>query len=123
MKEKPWIDQWMSWTLNLGTLLSILLVFSGGAIYLFNAGNESIQLLLQQSTTYPLNFSIIAETIQLTPAVGLIEMGLFCLIATQLLRVGMLLIYYIYTKDYWFILINLFVLLVLVYSFIWKDIH
>lgn len=123
MKEKPWIDQWMSLTLNIGTLLSILLVLSGGAIFLLNSGSESIQLLLQQSSTYPLSFAIIMQTIQLTPAVGLIEMGLFCLIATQLLRVGMLLIYYLYTKDYWFILINLFVLLVLFYSFVWKDSH
>lgn len=123
MHEKPWIDTLISWTLNLGTLIAILFVFCGGAMFLSYAGYESIDAILDKAALYPINVSIIIDTLNHAPAIGLIEIGLFCLIATQVLRVAMLCLYYIYTKDYWFIAINLFVLIILIYSFVWRDIH
>jgi uncharacterized membrane protein len=51
-------------------------------------------------------------------SVGMIELGMLVLVATQVARVLMLLIFYILQRDYWYILFSSFILTVIIYSLV-----
>jgi uncharacterized membrane protein len=94
--------------LTMGTLVSALLVIIGGTWYLIQEGSQNwhTELMAVAVTEFNLSFS----------ATAIIEVGLLSLVATQLLRVALLVWYYAVQRDYRFTFISFFVLLVLIYS-------
>lgn len=111
----------IGWILILGTLFSALLVLIGGGFYLWEHGGENFHLELLQANHFQLNISEILTVAFSFSPLGLIELGLISLIATQILRVAMLAGFYAMIKDYWFTAISLFILFVLLYSFLWRN--
>lgn len=99
------MDTIMSFILALGTLFSLLLVMTGGGLYLLQHGNEMMNTESLQTTIYPF-FS----------PLGMIKSGLVALIATQILRIGLLVWFYAVLRDYRFTFISFFILAVLLYS-------
>lgn len=100
----------IAWILNIGVLLSLILVMAGGLILLMQHGHEPTRnfiLLPAQITVNP--FTIWHTALQLD-SISLIELGLFALIATQVVRVMLLALYYLSIRDIWFSFFSLFVL-------------
>lgn len=105
-----------------GTLISLAIVTIGGVLYLMQNGTD---LMSFSELRIPPNQAMTTQQIwtlafSFSP-LGIVALGLLLLVTTQLLRVGLLLIYYTAIRDYWFILISGFILAVLAYSFIWRE--
>jgi len=111
------IEGLISLVLFVGMMLSICLVIFGSSIYLFQHGSESIHFELMPPEIYSTNLYQIWEAALAFSPSGIIELGLVTLVATQILRVVLLVWYYGSMRDYWFFFISLFVVTVLVYSF------
>lgn len=108
----------ISWILTVGTLFSAGLVLIGGIFYLIQHGGDNASSeLLNPSTIYTSVISIWHAALQFSP-LGIIALGVVALVLTQLLRVGLLIIYYFSIRDYWFTCICLFVFLTLIYGFL-----
>lgn len=101
--------------LLLGTLIATVLVLIGGSIFLWHHGQEVLQLKLLGTSHF--NINIRHLDFSYSP-LFLIVLGLLALVATQILRVLLLVFYYGSIRDYKFMVISLFVLFVLLYSFI-----
>lgn len=110
------METWMSIILLLGTLVATLFVIGGGALYLWQHGNETIQSNILQNGPFSLNVLHINVTFLFSP-LGLIAFGLLTLVFTQILRVGLLAWFYATVRDYRFMFISFFILIMLVYSF------
>lgn len=115
------MDRLISLILIIGTLISVLLVMLGGTLYLLQNGNESLRLELLQNTIYPRGMKSVWLTALSFSPLGMIELGLLLLVITQILRVGLLAWFYAYMRDYWFTSISVFILLMLLYSFILRN--
>lgn len=107
--------------LLIGTLVSLILVLVGGTWFLMQHGGENLQAELIQSDTYQTTMKQIwLIALSFTP-IGIIELGLLLLIFTQILRIALLVWFYAVIRDLGFMLISIFILLILIYSFIWRD--
>lgn len=110
------LQEWMALILLLGMAISMLLVIIGGTIYLIHEGSNNIYSTVAENIHYNTNIkSILRHALTFSP-LGIIELGLLTLVLTQVCRVGLLAIYYISIRDYKFICISGFILLVLIYS-------
>lgn len=107
-------------SLFLGTLISTLLVLLGGIFFLLQYGDQTVDLVELSSKNYPINVVSFFQTFQIS-AISFIELGLIFLVATQIMRVGLLAIVYALRKDYKFVSISLFILIILLISFIWQK--
>lgn len=107
--------------LLIGTLCSALLVFFGGTMYLLQNGTENIHFEHLQADTYQNTIKQVWHLVLLFSPLGIIELGLLTLVATQILRVALLFFYYASQGDFWFTLISIFILLTLIYSFVWRT--
>lgn len=111
----------MSLLLMIGMLLSAGLVLLGGSLYLIQHGTETLHTELLQVNNYHITVELIwKNALALTP-LGIIELGLLVLIGTQVLRVALLVGFYAFTRDVWFTVISLFILITLLYSLIWRH--
>jgi uncharacterized membrane protein len=103
------IQREISVILFLGIILATLLLVLGAGLYLWQEGNKNFTAEL-------------ANTLQTAPAwpspLGIITLGLFTMVLTQVLRVALLAIFYIKTRDISFAAFSLFILAVLIYSLI-----
>jgi uncharacterized membrane protein len=115
------MEETMSIILLLGVMISSVLVIIGGAIYLYQYGSENMHIELMLSNQYQTNAEMIWKSARTLSAVGIIELGLLALVITQIVRVALLVWFYGKIRDYWFILISTFILLVLIYSLIWRT--
>lgn len=111
----------MALLLTIGTLISAILVIFGGILYLVQHGHEPVHFELLKDNTYQLSVKKIWHTAEAFSTLTIIELGLLLLVATQLFRVGLLTWFYLKIRDYWFTAISFFILLVLIYSFIWRN--
>lgn len=111
----------MSVILTIGMLLSSCLVILGGTSFLIQHGSENILTQFIQSDLYHTNINMILNDVSGFSSIGIIELGILVLVATQIIRVAMLVCFYGITRDYWFSCISLFILIVLVYSFFWRH--
>lgn len=108
----------MSLLLTLGTLFSAALVLVGGVLYLLQSGGQIVHFdSLQGHAVHMTIKQVWMVALSFSP-LGIIELGLLSLVATQILRVGLLTWFYASIRDWWFTNISLFVLLTLIYSFI-----
>ncbi len=104
--------------LLIGTIISSLIVLTGGVLYLAQYGTDNVEFeMLNHAATATTIKEVWRVALSFTP-LGIIQLGLLTLVATQLLRVAMLLIYYVAIRDYWFMVFCGFVLMVLIYSFV-----
>lgn len=109
-------QQIISWILTVGTLLSAGLVLIGGIFYLMQNGADNAQAqLLNPTTIYRSLSSIWLAATQFQP-LGIIAIGFIALVLTQVVRVGLLIIYYLSIKDYFFTLVCLFVFVTLLFG-------
>lgn len=115
------VQHWIGSILLYGTILSTLIVMVGGAQFLLQNGGQSLQSELLQTKTAQVSITEVWRfAISFTP-LGTVQLGLLLLIATQILRVFLLCLYYVATKDYAFTLISFFILAVLIYSSCWRH--
>ena len=114
------IEQWMGTLLILGILFSATLVIIGGTLFLLQNGQETMPAL-PPPIAYQLTLSQVWQfALSFTP-LGIIQLGLLALVSVQILRVAMLCVFYVITRDYWFIAFSTFILLVLVYCIVWRN--
>lgn len=110
------IGQW----LLLGILIAVVIATIGGIYYLAIHGSESVYDLpfyskTAQSTSLGELWSL---AYQLTPY-GIMQLGVFLLVVTQLLRVGLAGWYFVKVKDAVFVWISVAIFCVLFYSLFW----
>lgn len=115
------IKIWLGLILQTGIFISTTLVMIGGLVFLSQHGSETLSSELAPSINYDIDMLTIWHSKNLFSSVGLIELGLLCLVATQVFRVGLLCYFYTISRDYWFIFFSTFILLVLLYSMIWPH--
>src|SRR5438045_2129198 len=106
----------MSLILAVGMIISVCLVMLGGTLYLLQHGGESMQYELTQDDHFSTSVRLIFDAALSFTPFGIIELGLLVLVATQAIRVGLLVWFYGVMRDYWFTLISLFIFCVLIYS-------
>ncbi len=105
----------MSRLLLTGTLLALILVTAGGSWYLCLHGGAPLksELLNDQQSINLLHTLFDLKT---TTPLGLVELGLYLLIATQVIRLFLLLWFYIENRDIWFSLFTAFIVCLISYS-------
>lgn len=108
------IQREMSIILLLGIGLATFLLLLGSGLYLWQEGNKNFAL--EQLHSNALQTSSIPS---LFSPLGLVALGLFTMVLTQVLRVALLVFFYIKTRDLLFALFSLFILFVLIYSLLW----
>ncbi len=115
------MEEMIGLLLTIGVIISSTLVLIGGILFLWQHGSENMKMELLQTGTYSPSFQQLYQSIFTFSSTALIELGLFVLVITQLLRVGLLGLFYLAQRDYVFTLISFFILLMLIYSIILKD--
>ena len=105
----------MSHFMLFGTLTAMVFVFVGGALYLWQYANTPLQTELL-ITAEPMSLLRTIHDLHTAPSIGLIELGLGLLIATQVLRMVWLVEIYVGERDYWFTGFSLFILTAILYS-------
>jgi uncharacterized membrane protein len=109
------IEKTMSIVLATGIVIALIIVLAGGSLYLYEHGAENMQLEFTRYTnaSIPLNHLFNASP---QATLNVVNIGLFILVGTQLLRVLLLFFYYFWQRDYIYTVISLFVTMVLIYS-------
>jgi uncharacterized membrane protein len=110
----------MSVLLNVGTFFSALLVLCGGTLFLWHNKHILLRTELLENN-YQISVKHIWQNTSILSPLGIIEIGLLALVATQILRVALLVWFYFTTRDYRFTLICAFVLIILLYSFVFRN--
>jgi len=113
------IEDLISIILTIGIVISCLLVLVGGILFLSQHTGENISLVSLQTTHYtPTSFKQVLQNVFSFSANAIIELGLFALVITQIVRVGLLALFYFYQKDSKFTLISFFIFSLLIYSIV-----
>jgi uncharacterized membrane protein len=120
MLSETHLKNWLGIILQASILISIVLVFMGGVGFLWQHGNENLQIYLALPADLDMNILTIWHSHHLFSPFGLIELGLLVLVIAQVLRVALLTGYYVLIRDYWFTVFSLFILSVILYSLIWQ---
>lgn len=111
----------MSLILTAGMIVSISLVLIGGTLYLLQHGSQHMHYDMMQVDYYKTNLTLIWNAAISFSPVGIIELGLITLVATQGIRVALLVGFYAAIQDYKFLLISLFIISVLIYSLFFRN--
>lgn len=111
----------MSIILTIGTLLSLAIVALGGGLYLLKNGHQSMAWELLQTNNYATTLPQIWEAAITFSPLGIVEAGLLLLVATQVIRVGLLVWFYLAIRDVRFAMISIFVLALMLYSLVWRG--
>jgi len=106
----------IGWILTFGTLISAFVMIIGGVSFLWQNGLHTIQAELAHGTPLTSLAHVIHSVSILAPR-GIIALGALLLVATQLLRVALLVGFYAAIRDYAFTGISLFILIVLLITF------
>lgn len=111
------IEQMMGNLLRFGVLASMLVVFTGAILYLFQHGHEAPAYLQFHGEPKRLTEAkAVWQTAMQGRGRSVIQLGLFILIATPIARIVFSVIGYVLEKDYLYVLITLIVLSVIIYS-------
>lgn len=109
------MQRWVSYFLIIGTLTALIVVTVGGMMYLSQTGNALLNI--NAFNVYqPMNFLKTLQDLQLSTPLGIIELGLLILIATQVLRLFWMLGFYIHVHDHWFAFFTGFIICAILYS-------
>lgn len=115
------MEERIALVLMLGTLLSAFLVLIGAVLYLFQSGQHAMQSEISPSNITPITINQIWQLAFSLSPLGIIELGLLSLVATQTIRVALLCWFYAMIRDYKFLMISFFILVVLIYSSFWRS--
>ncbi|SRR5579883_450792 len=107
--------------LLIGISIALGLVIVGGIFYLIHYGSDPLQMELLQAEAYQLSIKKICYSAFTLSPTGIIELGLLILVMTQLLRVAILAWFYFVMRDRWFTFFSGFILIMLIYSLIWRN--
>jgi len=110
----------MSIILTVGMIISIILILSGGILYLLQYGNDIMRYDSLQLDAYKTSIIEIWKSAFTLSPYALIELGIFILVITQAVRVALLAWYYAAIKDTIFSLISVFIISVLIYSLFFR---
>jgi uncharacterized membrane protein len=115
------VERALSYVLLIGVVVASLLIIFGLVIaFIHTKSTLSANYKVKTSRTYHFghNPKEIISNILAFNGVGFIEVGLYVLILTPVLRVFSCVVTFIYAKNIYFVLITAFVLIVLVASLI-----
>ena len=121
MSDIKKMQRGMNLILIVGMMISVVLVTLGGSLFLLHYGSENIQNEFIYVVNEGTSAAKIWESALHFSPLGMIELGLLVLIATQAIRVALLAWFYGKTRDYWFAGMSLFILAVLLYSFFFRE--
>lgn len=114
------IQQLIGQLLRLGVVTASIIVFTGGLVYLYRHGHETIphyQTFAGESAGYT-TIAEIFKGIALFKGRGIIQLGVIVLIATPILRIFFSLIGFVLEKDKLYIIITSIVFLVIMISMV-----
>lgn len=115
------MEKAMSLILTTGMIISLIFVTIGGGLYLYQSGYENAAQVFHSGVNFQTTVEqIFISAFSFSPF-GIIELGVLMLVATQSVRVGLLVWYYAMKKDRAFTGISLFILAVLIYSFFFRH--
>lgn len=114
------LNLWLGRILQIGIIISIVLVMLGGVSFLLVHGGESLENNIFVTTNYDIDVIHIWRNHLFTTPIGWIELGLLTLVMAQILRVAVLCYYYVRIKDIWFTSFSFFILSIILYSLIWQ---
>ena len=83
-------------------------------------GHDYMQSDLVALTTSGTTLTFTWKSIFSFTPINMINLGLLVLVFIEILRVALLGWFYYSIKDKWFTFISIFILLILLYSFIWR---
>ncbi|NJP08576.1 MAG: DUF1634 domain-containing protein [Leptolyngbyaceae cyanobacterium RU_5_1] len=113
------LGQFISSLLKYGVLLASGVVLIGGVLYLIRHGMESADYRLFQAEPTALRSPCGIVNAALSGSrLGMIQLGLLLLMATPIARVLLSLMMFLRQRDFTYVAVTSFVLLVLIYSFI-----
>jgi uncharacterized membrane protein len=107
--------------LMLGALFSAFLVLIGGILFLGHHGAQIMQANSLPVSSHPITIRHFWDIIPYFSALNLIELGIFSLVLTQVVRVLLLCGFYFIERDYLFTFISLFIFFMLIYGIIWRT--
>ena len=130
-KQHHRMERILSKTLLYGVLAStvvvilglIILAVKGSTGYACDGSGDALSCIVSfkssysPSQLYPDTLAAVASGLLALKPFAIIQLGVIILLATPVLRVGSSLVLFAYEKDRAFVLITLFVLLVLLFSF------
>ena len=112
------VEEIISYLLRAGVLISALLVFAGGVIYLVRHGSE-----IPDYRTFrgePQEFRTVRGLLSMDTIAhgrGLIQLGLVLLILTPIARVAFSVVAFLMERDWIYVAVSTIVLGILLYSF------
>ena len=112
----------VSTVLQVGVILSALTILAGTVLLFSNMGNgqSSYRRYVTPNYSFPHTISTLKSALLAGSGTGFIEIGVFLLILTPILRVATSILIFKRQKDTPMTLVTLFVLLVLISSFVLK---
>lgn len=112
----------VSTVLQVGVILSALTILAGTVLLFSNMGNaqSSYRRYVTPNYSFPHTISTLKSALLTGSGTGFIEIGVFLLILTPILRVATSILIFKRQKDTPMTLVTLFVLLVLISSFVLK---
>ena len=107
--------------LLIGIVISLLLIITGGILYLFQHGNDIVnyQNFHGEPVLLTSFLGILSDAFSLAPR-GIIQLGLLVLFFVQILRVALTGWLFIKEKSTLFIGISLFILFILITTLLWS---
>ena len=93
-----------------------MIIFDGGISYIDQHANDLLTNIMPSQLT-PISLAQIFHLSFSFSSIGFIELGLLLLVATQIIRVFLLVCFYAAIKDYHFLLINAYLTIMLILGF------
>lgn len=113
------IEQFLSQLLRAGVLLASATVLAGGVVYLIRYGAEPADYQFFRGEPSVFSSPVgVASAVLSGSSRGIIQLGLLLLIATPVARVAFSLLAFLLQRDLTYVIVTLFVLAGLTYSFI-----
>lgn len=103
-----------------GLLISLALAIFGGALFLVKHGGEVVNYQVFHKEPLSAPASRIWQDLSTFSAYSLIQLGIFILVLTQVLRMVLVTWYYYKLDDLKFVWLSLFILGMLIFSLLWK---
>lgn len=126
--REPWTDEQVEQVignlLRFGVILSALIVFLGGAIYLSRHGKEvpDNQVRAEESERFRTIGQIVHAAFAEGSGRGIIQLGILLLIATPIARVIFSVYAFARQRDWTYVFVTLLVLAILLFSLIGESI-
>jgi len=120
--EMRYGEIFLSKVLKYGLILSLLIAFLGGVLFLWQHGNQSYDFHVFKGDLHQLaNFEDIANGILHYRGFAIMQLGILFLIATPVARVAACVFIFALQRDYMYVGIAGFVLMILFYSLFWRT--